>query len=588
MNTTATYPDELWSGINYWWLLLVPILLVPLRRSILLGWPKAGTMLLALFLALQTFLGHGFSQNQNLTFLSPNVCHAISFLVQVGTLTSLYALLLNLLVSRFDSETPAASPTGCDIPTLHPWSMFSFPFCCSVILVCWLPYVIICLPGTPWYDSISQLMQFMGFSSLSNHHPILTTFLQGMCFSAGSKIAGANGGFLAMLVAQVAILVASFSYCLTWLRRFGLSNRGMYAALGFYALDPVFPIFSTWLVKDQVSNAIAMLFILQVIVVLWSCTNPNTSKFGSWHASLLIGLLTCFLRNDSIIIVVPTLICLALTQRGVERYRTCAIAVSIAVGFLLVTSLAFPLAGISRTSNKEMLSIPLQQLARCAKEYPDDLDNADVQYLETSFSTSIDGLGRLYSPGISDPVKSAFSAGKAGGLMAFMKTWLNMGIRHPDSYFAATIAGSIGYWYPFGTGSTEFNQAISNTLVPDKMQQGWSRTPYDEGSSFFPVEKGCLRSAMLQMAHIPILCLLISPALIIWLDIIVCLISIHRKSAGGILLVPYLLHWLVCIASPLNGSIRYSLLFFFTLPLAIACIRAFQSPGLQNDSVTPD
>lgn len=67
----------------------------------------------------------------------------------------------------------------------HP---FLFPF--TLILVCWLPYVIALLPGVTCYDLIAQLQQFFDAYEPTNHHPWFMTLLFGALYQLGFVVGG--------------------------------------------------------------------------------------------------------------------------------------------------------------------------------------------------------------------------------------------------------------------------------------------------------------------------------------------------------------------------------------------------------------
>ena len=74
---------------------------------------------------------------------------------------------------------------------------------------------------------------------------------------------------------------------------------------------------------------------------------------------------------------------------------------------------------------------------------------------------SIEGLGEAYNPTVSDPIKgrakTSFNAA-SDEWRAWIKTWFKMALEYPESYLAAIIASTYGYYsftpkLPFGSGN---------------------------------------------------------------------------------------------------------------------------------------
>lgn len=278
-------------------------------------------------------------------------------------------------------------------------------------------------------------------------------------------------------------------------------------------------------------------------------TNGIRKKWGGKIPGLIIsGLLVCFWRNDGIYMVAPPLFCLIFVEKGRFWKRfllSLAIVVSVYVGFIKV---ALPSMNIAPTERIETLSLPVQQTARYLKAYPNDVTNHEKHILATTFKNP-EKLREIYVPNNADPVK--FSLRKKFNLRKYAKVWLDMGLRHPGVYLSATFAGTNGYYVPW-------------ILAPDFT---WCGAMADYAKPTFLhmhyVTSAKVRNRFIQIigsaGTVPFINIFFSTSIAIWLCLLMALLMWTKYGFRFIVpIIPIFMNLLICIASPVNGLVRYS------------------------------
>lgn len=116
------------------------------------------------------------------------------------------------------------------------------------------------------------------------------------------------------------------------------------------------------------------------------------------------------------------------------------------VGYFLASAgLAYAFSA-EDSENQEMLTVPIQQLARVYRYDKESLDSEDLEALYEILPEDV--LAR-YVPKVSDGVKIGFrNDAFAADPIRYGKLWLKTGIRHPFTYLNAWFMTSYGFWYP--------------------------------------------------------------------------------------------------------------------------------------------
>lgn len=328
-----------------------------------------------------------------------------------------------------------------------------------MILVGWLPYIIILYPGSIAPDSYSQLQQFFGISGWSSHHPPFSSLTMGIIFSIGKVI---NGNF------------AVFFYCLMQAIIFALilahmlelfivleSPRWLYLLTLFCIFTvPYYTNYIMVVLKDCMYSYCFLLFMVELVYI----TIKDLDYFKSGRHLFLWVLSvtgTILFRNNGKYAVYPTVILLCIffihkkAEAGVGKKAGSMKKSLCAVGYLIlpviialaVSSMLVLRFDIRKGSIAETLSLPLQQTARYVHYHQDEVTAEEEEVLRSILD--YENLSYNYNPRVSDPVKRTFKYNPSyRELMDYFKVWAAEGIKHPETYLAATMNQNYYLFYP--------------------------------------------------------------------------------------------------------------------------------------------
>lgn len=334
-----------------------------------------------------------------------------------------------------------------------------FLFSLLLILLCWLPCYLAYYPGICAYDTTIQLGQIVG-NAFNDHHPIAHTLLLQGALKLGNALFGsANVGIAVLVAAQMIFLAAMFAYVLMQLYRFRVKKGWMICLLLYSMIYPFHWYMSISTIKDTWFSA----FFLLQMVSLCSLLRQKEKKtwFDRESLSFLIGTvgMVVFRNNGRYAMLVLIVFLLLTVWKKKECRRVTALVLCYAVaGFLLgciVTNALYKLTDAQQGDRREMLSMPIQQMARCmvyhggigvVEEDDNTMSSEDKAFINDFLLN--EGY-REYRPNISDPVKSHTNTYAARyRAKEFVATYLGLFLQYPGDYINAALATNAGYLSP--------------------------------------------------------------------------------------------------------------------------------------------
>lgn len=470
-----------------------------------------------------------------------------------------------------------------------------------MIAVCWLPYLVVYFPGTLPWDGARSMNQFITDAPLQNHHPVLMNALYAGLMSLGRVLYSDNLGLLLIVCFQYLVSAAAFAAAVKQLFEMGAPRWCWLGSLAFFALFPIWGMNAPVAYKDTLFYGVFCWFVLCVlrfVLCLRDGVGGGVADDAANAAGdvghvpggvrklalmvLLASLAVCFTRNNGIYVVAPVLavllvVCIVARRRKGLPARLPALVAGVlgcvVLAYLLAFKAIYPAMGIAAQENKEMLSVPFQQTARCLLEHPDDVTPEERAAIDAVLP--YDSLASAYIPDLSDPVKESvrFEDGNVppDALRSYLKAWLSMGMRHPVTYLKAFVANTYAYFYPFVIVGPELSRPVFTTenvglpinkdfdvhcLAPDGIRT--------QVAVFFDTQM-----------HMPVLELVFSPASYVLLLVILSAYMFRTRNWWGLLVaLPAWLLLLTVLAGPLNGHLRYILPIAAALPLYLGMIVA--------------
>ena len=320
------------------------------------------------------------------------------------------------------------------------------PFCARraflLILLCYAPMFVIAFPGTFAYDVPFQLKQvFTG--AYSTHHPLLHTLLLGGCVALGRLLGSVNLGAALYTALQAAGLAGCFALtCASIARQSGA--RPARRAAAFFALYPLHMVFAVNATKDVLFSG---LFALTLALLGEAARAERLTRREAARLCACAGTMMLLRNNAAYAVLVWILLAAipALRRRRGAAVGAMALSLALALGAngLLARATNAQVGDVS-----EMLSWPIQQLARARLTRGDALDDGERAAIEELMPGE---AWRVYDPTISDPVK--FEADTRPLLRdpaRFARAYLSVGAKCPQTYFDAVLLHTAPFLCPYG------------------------------------------------------------------------------------------------------------------------------------------
>lgn len=522
---------------------------------------KGITHIIAVCFSVFMLLGISYTNNGSWSFLFYDYKQFIISVITFLGYFILFDIIISLLYGHF-SEKNLTILNRISSPIIgygeKHYSLFVF----TIISICWLPFLIVNLPGSVPYDGAHQINMFYGMDSgvLSNYHPWLVSVFMGFFAKLGCHISDNFGIFLIVLILYF-IEALCYTFVCTKIYSWKLPAYINFLSILFFAIVPVFGGYAQAVMKDGLFAALFSLYIALFIDLILKRQKLN---YRTYAFIFLIGLLVCFTRNNGIYMVIPTYFSILFFCFKENKKVAITLIISTLAIYYIVGSIVAPFLGVGDGTVTHKLSVPFQQTARYLKEYPDDVSDEEKRIINNVVYCE------NYNPENSDPVKNTFHAHSTEDIKEYVKVYFRMFLRHPNVYVEATLNNAYGYFYPFHNcnllGAYQFYQQT------DMLHINLSEADYvfDEN----------IRVIMANYANIwrniPILAQLVNPGAYTWLLILLMgYIIYHRRYKDILVYISPMINILVCIASPVNGYVRYALPLMACIPplIAFTCCR---------------
>ena len=436
------------------------------------------------------------------------------------------------------------------------------------LILCWIPVLLAVYPGFFVYDAQDEFLQ-VASRNFTTHHPLVHVLMLGGIICAVHKITDSyNLGIACYILVQMFVVAGSFTCLLAWLRKKKVSKAVRLISLLYFAFFPVIVMFTLCSAKDALFTAALLLLLMTMLEMGIAEDAFFSSKVGMLFFVISAVVMLLFRKNGiyAFALMAPVLL---LYHKKYRKKMGILLIVVFAAYFLVNGTLTIACSARSE-ENQEILTIPIQQLARTYKFNKEVFDAEDIAALHEILPEE---ALRLYNPKLSDPVKcqfqnQAFAADKS----KYIKLWMKVGLRKPLSYINAWLVNSYGFWYPDTIIDVYSGNTVFTFTYKDSSYFGYEVELPGIRDSKIPWldEQYRKLSLELEQEKIPILSMLYSPGGLFWCFLFMFSYLFYRKKYH--ILVPYLLVLLVWLTVLLGPTYlpRYVLIFWFGLPLFAA------------------
>lgn len=447
------------------------------------------------------------------------------------------------------------------------------------LLLCWLPVLLAVYPGFFVYDAQDEYLQ-VASRTFSTHHPLVHVLLLGGIICAVHKVTDSyNLGIACYTVFQMILVSGGFTFLLSYLRKKKVSKTLRFISMLYFGLFPVIVMFTLCSAKDALFSTALLLLLICLLEMNLDSDGFFTSK--GWL--LLIGASATgmmLLRNNGLYAFVFLIPFLAFYQKKYRKRVLIWAAISIA-GCLLINGGLRVAFQADDSENQEILTVPIQQLARTYKYEPEVFSEEDVKTLHEILPEE---ALVMYNARLSDPVKyrfrnDAFAADKS----KYIKLWAKIGLKKPLSYINAWLMTSYGFWYPDTVINVYAGNSVFTFTYKDSSYFGYEVELPGERDSKIPWLDEVYRRLSLEIEQekVPIVSMLFSPGGLFWLFAFVFSYMLYRKNYHILMpCIMVLAVWLTVILGPTYLP-RYVLIFWFGLPLFAAVLLEEERFGMR-------
>ncbi len=445
----------------------------------------------------------------------------------------------------------------------------------AVFVLYFLFYLIVLYgvyPGFFCYDAATEVAMFRK-GTLTTWHPIVPALLLGNFITKGTELLGnANRAIFAYFLVQSALMAGGFTLMTARLRRMRLPGWLRTLCFLYAAAFPTVVMFVLCSCSDSVFALAMLVFTLQALLL----TAEPERFFGEKRQQALFALslivMILFRKNALYALLVFLPFLFAMTVRE-KRRRILLTAVLSIVCAVAVNRGAETLSHAEKAGQQEAFSIPIQQISRTYRLYPDSFSEADKALL---FSAQPEERWAMYNAVLADEVKEEIDMGavkeRAG---EFFSLYDRMAVRHPDSYIDAFFMTNYKQWYPhtlINCYGGMMPESKTDYFMFTTEEPGWQDCRIDAVRIVYRAV-----SRKLWPHRIPVVRELLSPGAVFlfFLNMLCGLCAAGRSRTAGAF-VPALLMWMTFLLGPCT-LVRYVAFLFFLFPVT-ACLFVF--PGV--------
>lgn len=435
------------------------------------------------------------------------------------------------------------------------------------LLLCWLPVFLAVYPGFFVYDAQDEYVQ-VASRTFSTHHPLVHVLLLGGMVCGVHKLTDSyNLGIACYTVLQMILVAGSFTFVFWYLRQKKISRAVRLIGLVYLGLFPTVVMFTLCSAKDGLFTT-ALLLLLVCLLEMGTQESFFSSK--GWRVLFVLsGMSMMLLRNNGLyafLVMIPILLFLQRKQwKQVLFLAVCAVA-----GCLLVNGGLKAALHAEDGEYQEILTVPIQQMARTYKYAPEVFAEEDRQIL---YEVLPEEALSLYTPRLSDPVKYRFdNAAFAKEKAKYAGLWLRVGMKKPLIYANAWWMTSYGFWYPNTVINVYGGNSVFTFTYKDNSYFGYEVEEPGVRESKIPWLDEVYRKLSLEVwkEKVPVVSWLFSPGAMFWLyAFLFTWLLINRRYKIMYPFLPIFLVWLTVLLGPTYLP-RYVLFLWYGLPLFLA------------------
>lgn len=437
-----------------------------------------------------------------------------------------------------------------------------------IIFLCWIPVFLAEYPGFFVYDAYDEYMEVANHT-YTTHHPLLHVLLLGGSVSGAEKLFGnANIGIALYIICQMILVSALFAWIVD---RFVKSKFGRIASVIWFGAFPTIVMFALCSVKDTLFAAFMVVAVALTFSIIDKKENGLPIRNFVFMGLSLLGMM--LMRKNGVYAVVVFAICMSVYTYTTAKTKFVTVAITFLLAFVsykaIDTSLLY-ITGATDTENQEILTVPIQQLARTYSVYKDEMSKEDI---DTLYEILPETALNHYTPNLSDPVKVDFDNKKyASNPAKYRALWWKLFKEHPVSFLNAWLCTSYGYYYPGTIVNVYEGHVTFNVIYTESSYFGYEVELPGKRVSLIPIIDRIYRWLSLNddIQRMPVISFLFSMAGMFILLMIAIMIFFYQKDYVAIItfILP-VATWLTLLLGP-TFLPRYTVFLWFLTPLILS------------------
>lgn len=426
---------------------------------------------------------------------------------------------------------------------------YSFYILWALFILCMLPYYLAFFPGVFGYDTPIQVMMYFGEIPLTTHHPLAHTYLVGTFLSLGDLLFGSKlSGFIFFILFQW--MLASNVLACSFFRLIKKEIKPIIVIILFVwtvVFCPAVMILSFNSTKDTLFGILFLYFSLALGDIFEAKKNDEPISLLLYVRLGGFAVLICLFRNQGIYILFALILILLIIRIKPAKLLIPLVA---AFGISLCFSF-FPtrVLSIQKGDIKEMLSVPIMQIAYTVNEYR---TGEDISISEDDLAYVYDLLSEasfVNSDGIwdgADYFKAYFNTAVfKSNPFKFVSLYFRLGIVNLKEYFTEFHNLVSPY---FSMGKCNYRGLMFDSSFEE---ESGIRIPID---SKFPIFR---KATHFYVSRISNYFFVLEPGIGLYILLIGFILGcVKKRKAFVAILLPYILYFMTCLLGPV-ALLRY-------------------------------
>lgn len=434
---------------------------------------------------------------------------------------------------------------------------FSTTIAFFLILTSYLLMTVVMYPGTFCIDTGVQIGQIVT-GQYNTHHPLLHTLFLQFCIEMVRYVGTLNRALAMYSVLQSVIMAGCFALTSASIARSSHVKAGKWSAV-FFALYPLHLVFASTATKDVLFSSVFAL----LIALMTEAVSKESGKMV-YVGIVLCGMTCCLMRNNMVYAAAVWLIILIvlLRRKGTKLIACVGLSILLALG---ANSALIEILHAQRGDEREMMSWPIQQLARARLYAPERLTEEEIRAIDRLI---VKEKWREYDPRISDPVKGAFDTQEfKSNLREYVGVYGSVAKKCPQEYLDAVVAIIYPMIYPYEAYKGRFDY-VEVGIDTGSFDQVYGEGRVRENERFKALRSWLEKNIWKTGAsEVPVIKWIFNMGVIVWLMLFFVLreACMHNTERFAVFLLPVML-WGTFLLGPTVYA-RYIYPFVCSLPV---------------------